>query len=86
MAKLKGDDIEVMTVAELIMELQALPNQDAVVVLQRDPEGNGYSPLRGADGDGVVYVASDNTAYSKQDQSDGYGAGGIPCCVLHPLW
>jgi hypothetical protein len=35
-----------MTVAELIAELQALP-QDALVVLQKDAEGNGHSPMAG---------------------------------------
>lgn len=33
-----------MTVAELITELQKLP-QDAEVVQSRDAEGNGFSPL-----------------------------------------
>lgn len=33
-----------MTVAELIDQLSALP-ADALVVLSRDAEGNGYSPL-----------------------------------------
>lgn len=33
-----------MTVKELIEELQELP-PDAVVILQKDGEGNGYSPL-----------------------------------------
>lgn len=33
-----------MTVRELIAELSKLP-PDALVVCQKDPEGNGYSPL-----------------------------------------
>ena len=37
-----------MTVKELIAELKNLP-QDALVVLQKDAEGNGYSPCRGAE-------------------------------------
>ena len=47
-----------MTVAELIRALQACPCQDANVILQRDPEGNGYSPLRGADPESI-YVGGD---------------------------
>ena len=37
-----------MTVAELIKELQNYPD-DLEVILQRDPEGNGYAPLCGAE-------------------------------------
>jgi hypothetical protein len=33
-----------MTVQELIAELQQL-SPEALVVLQRDPEGNGYAPM-----------------------------------------
>ena len=38
-----------MTVDELIAKLQAVPEADRgrLVVLQKDPEGNGYSPLEG---------------------------------------
>ncbi len=44
-----------MTVAELITELQKTdPNR--IVVLQKDAEGNGYSPLAGADCS-ALYVA-----------------------------
>jgi len=42
------------TVKELIEALSALP-PDAQVILQKDGEGNGYSPLAGVDGD-AVYV------------------------------
>ena len=34
-----------MTVKELIEELSKLENQDRIVVMSRDAEGNGYSPL-----------------------------------------
>lgn len=40
-----------MTVRELIEALQAVEDQEALVVLQKDAEGNGYSPL---DDDGVT--------------------------------
>ena len=38
-----------MTVKELIKELSAIEDQDRVVILQKDGEGNGYSPLDSAD-------------------------------------
>lgn len=38
-----------MTVKELIEELQSLP-AEAEVILQKDSEGNGYSPCAGVDG------------------------------------
>lgn len=43
-----------MTVKELIIELQKIKNQDRLVVLQKDPEGNGYHKLMGID-DNAVY-------------------------------
>lgn len=47
-----------MKVKALIKELQKF-DQNAEVILQKDAEGNGYSPLRGTD-HGAVYVP-DNT-------------------------
>lgn len=44
-----------MKVKELIEELSAF-DPEAEVILQKDSEGNGYSPLSGADHD-AVYVA-----------------------------
>ncbi len=43
-----------MKVKELLQVLAAC-NPDAEVILQKDSEGNGYSPLEGADED-AVYV------------------------------
>ena len=43
-----------MTVKELKQQLENLPD-DMVVILQKDSEGNGYSPLVGIDPD-VVYI------------------------------
>lgn len=43
-----------MKVSELISQLQSMP-QDAEVILQKDAEGNGYSPLSEADCD-CIYV------------------------------
>jgi hypothetical protein len=39
-----------MKVKELIERLK-LENPEAIVICQRDPEGNGYSPLDDVDGD-----------------------------------
>jgi hypothetical protein len=43
-----------MKVKDLIMELQAL-NPDSEVILQKDAEGNDYSPLEGVDSE-AVYI------------------------------
>jgi len=43
-----------MTVKELIVKLQKIGNQDRLVILQKDPEGNGFYKLRGID-DNAVY-------------------------------
>ena len=42
-----------MKVKDLIKRLQTL-NQDAQVILQKDGEGNGYSPCAGAEG--AIYI------------------------------
>ena len=47
-----------MTVKELIEELRTMP-QDAQVILQKDTEGNGYSPLAVVDGN-TVYIAKNS--------------------------
>lgn len=55
-----------MTVAQLIKCLQS-ENPKAQVVLQKDSEGNGYSPLSGADA--AYYVlgsAWSGTVYAKK--------------------
>jgi hypothetical protein len=44
-----------MQVKELIKSLQAM-DPDMEVIMQEDAEGNGYSPLAGADPD-AIYVA-----------------------------
>ena len=50
-----------MNVKELRESLAELPD-DMEVVLQKDPEGNGYSPLSGADPDSVY--TKDGDVYS----------------------
>lgn len=44
-----------MTVGELIEELKKLPEKSNVII-QKDSEGNGYSPLYGLDSN-CIYVA-----------------------------
>lgn len=51
-----------MNVKELI-EILSEFDPDAEVILQKDSEGNGYSPLSGADHD-AVYVADANSTWS----------------------
>ena len=48
-----------MTVAELVAQLQLL-DQDRIVILQKDAEGNGFSPLESVWGGNGCY-RPDNT-------------------------
>jgi len=52
-----------MTVKELIEQLKEV-DQDRIVVMSRDPEGNGFSPLSGVE----------TCAYS---EDNGYGETGL---------
>jgi hypothetical protein len=84
-----------MKVKELI-EILSTMDQDREVILQRDSEGNGYSPLCGVD-DNTVYE-SESTSYgevyheklTEEDRKQGFteedlGTGnGVPCVVLFP--
>ncbi len=69
-----------MTVKELIEELRTMP-QDAQVILQKDSEGNGYSPLAVVDG-GTVYVA--DTSYSGEVHDTGCTAE--EACMSEEEW
>jgi|WetSurMetagenome_2_1015567.scaffolds.fasta_scaffold15150_2 hypothetical protein len=77
-----------MTVRQLIKELQKLP-QNRQVILQKDAEGNGYSPLAGVD-DNASYNGEDvllqkiKEGYDDEDvgkREDGFH----PCVVLFPV-
>lgn len=83
-----------MTVAELIAELQKLP-ADALVIIQKDAEGNAHSPLAGLwDG---AYVA--HTTWSgemglweltDEDREQGYTEedvvdDGVRAVALYPV-
>jgi len=46
-----------MTVAEFIIELQKL-DQNKIIIVQKDAEGNDYSPLEGCDEDNIYKANS----------------------------
>lgn len=69
-----------MTVQELIEILSDLPG-DRQVVLQKDGEGNAYSPLAGVD-DNTKYVAENSYM---GDVFDLEHEEGIECVVLYPI-
>lgn len=75
-----------MTVGELLESLAGL-KPDMLVVLQEDAEGNGYSPLSGAE---IAYYVPLSTwsgeVYSQEDlASEGHVAGGQDVLVLWPV-
>lgn len=84
-----------MTVQELIDQLQAVEDKTRIVIMQKDAEGNGYSPLRGAD-DNAVYTA-ETTWYGevryerltdelrRRGYDDDDVGDGVPCLVLFPV-
>lgn len=86
-----------MTVKELIEQLQKMP-QDSIVIIQKDGEGNDYSPLDGAY-DENVYIADstwsgmvynndeqpDEDADEEEDYLEYDPADAVPCVVLTPV-
>lgn len=85
-----------MTVKDLRKALVGLPDE-MPVILQKDGEGNGYSPLSQADGDNNSYVADSTwsgevllTKLTKALEKKGYSeedvaVDGVPCVVLCPV-
>ena len=76
-----------MTVRELIAHLSRCANPDALVVLQKDGEGNGYSPMRGDDGYDPAHVeqyVAETTWYGEVHPAE-EDAGGVSCVVLAPI-
>lgn len=86
-----------MNVKELREALEGLP-EDMPVVLQKDGEGNGYSPLSVADGDNNSYKADSTwggtVKYTKLTDflkkrgftdEDVAPEGSVPCLVLVPV-
>jgi hypothetical protein len=78
-----------MKVKDLIKSLQFC-NQDADVILQKDAEGNGYSPLSDVENE-LWYVP--DTSYSGEvlneedyeDDEDFPPENAVNCVVLYPL-
>lgn len=74
-----------MTVRELIHHLRTCQNQEAIVIIQKDAEGNGFSPMRDfASNDPAIverYVA--DSAWSGDVYPD--GEDGVPCVVFVPI-
>lgn len=76
-----------MTVRELIHHLRTCQDQDALVVIQKDAEGNGFSPLREFESNDPArverYVAE--TTWCGEVYGVADGAGGVACVVLVPV-
>jgi len=84
-----------MTVKDLIKQLKKLP-QDSIVILQKDAEGNGYSPLSYACPDAVYQTDSIwsgqvySTEWSAEDacmdeeEWETFKRNTPPCVVLVP--
>ena len=69
-----------MRVKELIKQLSSL-NQESEIILQKDGEGNGYSPLKGLDSD-AIYVPDSTWSgdvYSLEWSAD-------DCCFEEEYW
>lgn len=77
-----------MTVRELIASLSTCTNQDAIVILQKDAEGNGFSPLRNvADNDpAVVEAYKAETTWCGEVYEPAFAPdGAVPCVCLVPI-
>lgn len=70
-----------MKVAELKAALEHL-DDDLEIILQRDPEGNGYSPLAGADPDAVC--TTDERGRVEQVYETDWSAD--DCCLEEDEW
>lgn len=86
-----------MTVAELIEALKKLP-PDSQVILQKDAEGNGYSPLADVDGDAIYKPetmwygsvlstnwSAEDACYESDEAWEKFKAEHPRCCVLAPV-
>jgi hypothetical protein len=79
-----------ITVKELIARLAEL-DPEAVVIMQRDPEGNGYAPCAGAEGNGAWDGDEQEYGYASLSpglEKNGYSeedlVSGVPAVVLWP--
>ena len=78
-----------MTVRQLIEALSRCPNPDAIVILQKDAEGNGFSPLRDEASNDVSivegYVADSTWSGEVHDPDEMEPGDYTPCIVLVPI-
>lgn len=80
----------VVTAGQLRERLEGVPD-DTPVVLQKDAEGNGYSPLSSVDVTGYVYeqvTTWSGEVYSTEpdpDDDDAYESDGTPIVLLGPV-
>lgn len=79
-----------LKVKDLMVQLAKL-DPDAVVIMQRDPEGNGYAPCSGAEGNGAWDDNEDEYGYASLTdklRKDGFSDDDIvlghPAVVIWP--
>lgn len=72
-----------MTVEELIAQLSKLP-PTSLVVLQKDGEGNGYSPCVGVEAATYAAESTWSGEVPHPDDADNY-PDAVPCVVLWPV-
>lgn len=86
-----------MTIEQLIKQLQKIKNKNRLVVMSKDGEGNGYSPLNYIEE--CAYEYEEDTPWSgsigleklsKKDIADGYSEedvikDGVPAVCLQPI-
>lgn len=72
-----------MTVKQLIKKLESLPS-NSLVILQKDGEGNGYSPLSGL---GTAVYRPDSTWSGERVDGEDYERepGDVAAVVLCPV-
>lgn len=76
-----------MTKKELLAALEGVPDE-TLIVLSKDGEGNGYSPL--ADAESAFYLADSTWSGDVYDEDadeeeDRPPAGAVPCVVFSPI-
>lgn len=86
-----------MKVSELIEELKKLP-PESQVILQKDAEGNGYSPLYCVDGNAIYEAdttwggevvstewSAKDACFESEELWENYKTNNQRCCVLVPM-
>ncbi len=68
----------------MLIEMLDAVDDDCIVILQKDAEGNGYSPLAGVDAD-CVYEAETTWRCEAYPADEETPANAVPCVVLYPV-